>query len=1090
MARRTGLGRKPSRICGRLGVAVALWGALCLVLPLAAGLVPRGGALQADDVGVESGVNRGVQGRTAAPTWATDGSEPSESVLRGEGHFTEHVNAPEGAPLYFARSRGLLAGFLESQVIVDLREPEEAGPGGSGTAGEETERHVIARLTFPGSNPVPPRASDELPFSTSFFVGQDSKEWRTGLRSFSGLVYEDLYDNIDLVYTFEDHLKYEFLVSPGGDPRVIELSYEGVETVLADGNEVIIRTPIGEIRDSAPVAWQGEDPVDCSFVLKGAMSYGFACRGWDRSQRLVIDPIVYSSFLGGGAEDNSWDTVVDAAGNAFIVGMTESPDFPTTVGAYDVAHGGGRDAYLVKLSQEGTVLEWATFLGGSARDEAWSVAVDGLGNVYVSGFTESGDFPTTLGALDRTLGGSRDIFAAKVAPGGNVLLFATYIGGSDDAFGVGEIGGYVALPSSGGVYVSGRACSTDFPTTVDGFDTSFNGVCDVFVMGLDANTGTLQYSTFLGGADYDHVGAILLDDAGLLFVVGHTVSTDFPTTPGSYDTTFNGVEDGFVAKLNRTAGMLVYSTYVGGAAGDYPDSAALDQGGTVHVTGNTDSGDFPTTAGAFDGTYNGGVRDAMVFRLSADGRTLLYSTFLGGSGSGSGDYGSDIALDSAGDAYIVGETESPDFPITPDAFDPAYTGPNGDAYLAKISASGGALLYSTFLGGTVGENGAAAVALTPAGHILIAGWTDSPDFPTTADASDPSFNGVRDVFVAKFSLAFQVVVDSDPAGLQVSIDGTSYTTPRTFSCMGGTSATLGVTSPQNAGSTRYTFEAWSDGGGPSHGLPCDGPKTVVASFVTEFELTVDTIPSGRLVMIDGAVRTAPASAWCPSGSSVTLDAPSPQNSTGLRHVFASWSDIGAKSHPVACEGPAAYLVTFGVEFETVFESVPSGLQILVDGTAVTTPVTVWWASESNHSVEAPSPQRKGPVTYRFLSWSDGQVQRHTLAAEGSASYTARFEEDPGFPLWAWLSLLAAIPVLAFVIGMLLGRRRRQPQEEVAIPLPTATATVEPTATKAGVGLPPDVKLRLLEERLAKGEISESLYRELRQSYEAEAGEGR
>src|SRR3972149_2410163 len=211
MARRTGLGRKPSRICGRLGVAVALWGALCLVLPLAAGLVPRGGALQADDVGVESGVNRGVQGRTAAPTWATDGSEPSESVLRGEGHFTEHVNAPEGAPLYFARSRGLLPGFLESQVIVDLREPEEAGPGGSGTAGEEPERHVIARLTFPGSNPVPPRASDELPFSTSFFVGQDSKEWRTGLRSFSGLVYEDLYGNIDLVVKFEYHMKYEFL---------------------------------------------------------------------------------------------------------------------------------------------------------------------------------------------------------------------------------------------------------------------------------------------------------------------------------------------------------------------------------------------------------------------------------------------------------------------------------------------------------------------------------------------------------------------------------------------------------------------------------------------------------------------------------------------------------------------------------------------------------------------------------------------------------------------------------------------------------------------------------------------------------------
>jgi hypothetical protein len=401
--------------------------------------------------------------------------------------------------------------------------------------------------------------------------------------------------------------------------------------------------------------------------------------------------LVYSTYLGGSANDDfGLRLAVDAAGNAYVGGQTFSADFPTTPGAFQTAFGGARDAFVTKLNPTGSALVYSTYLGGSGEDGAVGIAVDAAGNTYVTGFTESANFPTTPGAFQTAFGGGpEDAFVTKLNPVGSGLLYSTYLGGSGDDFG----GLGIAIDAAGNAYVTGATSSSNFPTTLGAFQTAFGGGPeDAYVTKLHATGSALLYSTYLGGSGDDIAFDIATDATGNAYVIGDTNSTDFPTTPGAFQTSLGGVGprgvgDAFVTKLNPTGSMLVYSTYLGGSGDEDGVGIAVDASGDSHVTGVTNSTDFPTIPGAFQSTLGGvgtfGIGDAFVAKLNPTGSGLVYSTYLGGSGD---DSGIGIAVDNLPNpnAYVTGVTESTDFPTSPGAFQPTLGG-GFDAFVAKIA---------------------------------------------------------------------------------------------------------------------------------------------------------------------------------------------------------------------------------------------------------------------------------------------------------------------------------------------------------------------------------------------------------------------
>jgi hypothetical protein len=452
-------------------------------------------------------------------------------------------------------------------------------------------------------------------------------------------------------------------------------------------------------------------------------------------------PLLYSTYLGGSGDDVGRGIAVDGTGSAYVTGFTSSGNFPTTVGAFDATYNGVTDAFVTKLNAGGSAPLYSTYLGGSAFDAGHGIALDGANSAYVTGFTHSGDFPTTPGGFDTTLDGPSDAFVTKLNPAGSApLVYSTYLGGSSE-----DIGFAIAVDGTASAYVTGSTRSIDFPTTVGAFDTSHNGNADAFVTKLTTAGSALLYSTYLGGSDFDSGRALAVDTFANAYVTGETQSTDFPTTPGAFDPTYNGgFNDAYVTKLNSAGSApLVYSTYLGGSDIDSGFGIAVDGAGSAYVTGFTGSTDFPTTPGAFDTTYNGGVADAYVTGLNAAGSApLLDSTYLGGS---AGDIGAAIAVDSAGSAYVTGSTSSNDFPTTVGAFDTTYNGGFSDAFVTKLGEAAGAPATLTLDPpadtNTVGETHCVTATVRDAVGNPVPGVTVRFSVPTAAATAASPSNG-------------------------------------------------------------------------------------------------------------------------------------------------------------------------------------------------------------------------------------------------------------------------------------------------------------------------------------------------------------
>jgi hypothetical protein len=693
----------------------------------------------------------------SAPSYGHSSSEQKALVIQ---HFAE-------LPLSFEANRGqayatanfVVRGFGYGLYLTGdgaVVEPCRSAP----IARRSDDQFPAHRLRHPGtcdalrmrlqnaSAAATPVGEDELPGTVNYFVGNDPSLWRTHIPTFARVRYRDVYPGIDILY-YGNHrqLEYDFVVAPGAEPSRIGLQFDAATSlrrsvsgdlvVSGSGATMTFRRPaIYQVVDGHRVSIAGE------FALAGAQTVRFQIGRYDRTRPLIIDPVlVYSTFLGGSGAANS------------------------------------------------------AFIGGSAA----AIAIDSQGSTYVTGETLSTTFPVTQGTFQSIDPAAANqtftAFVSKLNAAGTALIYSTYLGGSS-----GDEGNAIAVDANGDAYVTGSSASLNFPVTPGALQTTNKGASSAkataFVTELNPSGANLIYSTYLGGSTFDGAAAVAVDAEGNAYVAGQTSSTDFPVTQGAFQMTSNATaaqsSNAFVAKLNPSGSALVYSTYLGGSGGpsqsameggciaadskangllgsglaDNQDGAfaiAIDGSGDAYVAGQALSANFPVTQDAFQAQNNGAstnATNAFVAKLNPAGSALLYSTYLGGSGtscSGSGalgyngDVGLALALDSLGNAYVSGVTFSKDFPVTQGAFQTTNrfsykAGPGPTAFVSKLNSSGSALVYSTYLGGSggfinispffaqTGGDLASGLAVDSLGDAYVTGSTASADFPVTAGA--------------------------------------------------------------------------------------------------------------------------------------------------------------------------------------------------------------------------------------------------------------------------------------------------------------------------------------------------------------------
>ncbi len=664
-------------------------------------------------------------------------------------------------------------------------------------------------------------AQGELSWHNNYFLGNDSTKWAPDCRNFSRVVYHDVWQGIDVEwYESKGHLEFDFVVHPGADPKQIKLVCEGLEAPIAGGgrtllsvdsdisvtkgsrtgvsdlhlsNELSLPTSLGELRMSIPGAYQTTangthgNTVTAQFRLVSENLFAIALpNGYDNSQTLRIDPLVYSTYLGGGGNDYGDGIVDDGSGGVIVCGCTNSFDFPVTAGAIDVSYNGASvgtgDCFVTRVDSTFSQLIYSTFLGGPGDDRAESIVSDSLGNCTITGYADT-LFPTTSGSFDRLFNGSEwDCFVARLNSSGSRLIYSTYLGGSSW-----DRGHSIINDDSGGVFIGGKSWSDNFPTTEGAYNTTNSGG---FVAHLN-NTGSgLIYSTFLGRGP--ELWSITSDGSGGIFATGHTL-TGLYTTPNAFDTTYNGGEtDAFVLRLNSTGSQLLYSTYLGGS-GDREWAVGItgDGNGNCFVTGSTTSPNFPITVGGFDTVYNGGttvIGDCFISYLNSTGSNLLYSTYLGGSGE---DAGRGILYYADTSVTIVGGTKGTDFPTTIGAYSEHLNG-TGNCFVTHLKVNTSRLIYSTYFGGT-GSDVAYACMKHHSDGIIFTGIC-GPGFPTTPEVGDTSFNGVTDGFIARLTLIPDSSASTPERFIQPSGFALAQNYPNPFNSTATLSYTIPITS--------------------------------------------------------------------------------------------------------------------------------------------------------------------------------------------------------------------------------------------------------------------------------------------------------
>ncbi|HWX95078.1 MAG TPA: SBBP repeat-containing protein [Terriglobales bacterium] len=686
---------------------------------------------------------------------------------------------------------------------------------------------AVLRMEMLGANRTTQvEGESQLAGHTNYIIGRDASKWTRNVPQFAHVNYHGIYPGVDLTfYGQQRELEFDFIVKPGASPAAIALGIDGAKKIATDqAGDLVLTSAAGDVRLRKPVAYQkqGEQrqPVNARFVVKGK-EVALAVGEYDRSRELVIDPsIVYSTYLGGNSEDDGFGIAVDSTGSAYITGQTFSNGTFPKKGGLSAGFQAPSDAFVTKLSADGTALVYSTYLGGTGDDSGNAIALDASKQAYIVGSTTSTDFPAGTGnapAQPKLVGG-QDAFVAEMSADGTSVVYSTYIGGLLD-----EVGYGVALDASNNIVVVGSTKSSavgDFPTTVGARQAVYGGGnSDGFVTKINGATGVFLYSSFLGGSLADVATGVAVDPTtGNIYVTGVTLSTDFTAKNPGVNPAFQngcgtdgncngGQDDSFVVAQPGNLGAYIYNTYLGGSGGDDANEIAVDSGLNAYVVGITGSSNFPTKGGIAPNSLHG-TANAYVTKLNPTGTALVYSTYLGGSGT---DDGLAIALDSSNNAYVTGYTTSSNFPTSTGAPQTALAG-GTDAFVSELNTAGASLMLSTYLGGSKDEDQAkiADIALdtTNPPNIYVTGQTISSDFPTIPNSVYPNlpskttnaaFPSPRTAFVVKYTpqtltAAFTVAVGAvSPKAISRGSNGTSTVTVTSTGFVGSVSLGCRIT---------------------------------------------------------------------------------------------------------------------------------------------------------------------------------------------------------------------------------------------------------------------------------------------------------
>lgn len=680
-----------------------------------------------------------------ATAWSAPGATPSLPLLfeKNAGQAPESVSylarTPEGTVLLGANGATLL-------------------PRGGG-------RPVSIALT--GARAVRPEATEPAASVTNYFAGNDPARWRRGVRHFSKIRYHRVIPGADLVfYGAGGHLEYDIVLAPGASPKGVEVAFNGADRVTQDGEgNLVITAGKSTIRQLRPHVYQlvngQRQEVASEYRVRGTRVQ-FSLGQFRRDRELVIDPVIqYAAYVGKAGQDSAVAIAVDASGNSYITGETNSGGLAAGRPIQDY-RAGDTDAFVAKLNPAGAV-EFLTYLGGKLTDTGLGIALDASGNILVTGVTYSEDFPVK-GAVRETFGGGAfDVFVAKMNSTGTQLVWSTFLGGAGLDWSAG-----IAADSTGGAWIAGWTTSRDFPLR-DAFQAgTAGGGEDTFLTRIDARGVEVTYSTYFGGEGRDVASGIAVDSRDQVYVTGGTTSTIFPFTAAVQGRAAGG-QDAFLYRLDPVKKDLGFATLLGGVENDFGVKVAVDGSGEAVLVGYTQSPNFPVSASAAQRTL-GGATDMFIARVGPS--RLSYSTLIGGSGD---DWAGGVVLDTAGSAYVSGWTNSANFPVR-NALQPAYAGGNVasqrfDAAIIRVSPEGNTLFYSSFLGGA-GEDKAYALGLDRAGNVYVTGSTTSSNFPSALNQFGSATPAAYDGFVARLSADAVNLLAATPAAVAISARST------------------------------------------------------------------------------------------------------------------------------------------------------------------------------------------------------------------------------------------------------------------------------------------------------------------------------